>query len=86
MVLNSGSGDAKTRTLIVDMENNHSEVNEKSGEVSRDNPRGQTLEGKPLSTPSRKMFKNSRGFVQGTHAMTLKWHQCVSSEKQIVNR
>ena len=56
MLLNSDSGDAKTSVLIVDMENNHSEVNEKSGEVSRVNPRGQTLEGKSLSKPSREMF------------------------------
>ena len=56
MLLNSDSGDAKTGVLIVDMENNHSEVNEKSAEVSRVNPRGQTLEGKSLSTPSQEMF------------------------------
>ena len=56
MLLNSDSGDAKTSVLIVDMENNHSEVNEKSGEVSRVNPRGQTLEGRSLSKPSREMF------------------------------
>ena len=56
MLLNSDSGDAKTSVLIVDMENNHSEMNEKSGEVSRVNPRRQTLEGKSLSTPSREMF------------------------------
>ena len=56
MLLNSDSGDAKTSVLIVDMENNHTEVNEKLAEVSRVNPRGQTLEGKPLSTPSRMMF------------------------------
>ena len=55
MLLNT-DGDAKTSVLIVDMENNHSEVNEKSGEVSRVNPRGQTLEGKSLRKPSREMF------------------------------
>ena len=56
MRLNSDSGDAKTSVPIVDMENNHTEVNEKLAEVSRVNPRGQILEGKPLSTPSRMMF------------------------------
>ena len=56
MRLNSDSGDAKTSVPIVDMENNHTEVNEKLAEVSRLNPRGQILEGKPLSTPSRMMF------------------------------
>ena len=56
MRLNSDSGDAKTSVPIVDMENNHTEVNEKLAEVSRVNPRGQCLEGKPLSTPSRMMF------------------------------
>ena len=56
MRLNSDSGDAKTNVPIVDMENNHTEVNEKLAEVSRVNPRGQCLEGKPLSTPSRMMF------------------------------
>ena len=56
MQLNSDSGDAKTSVPIVDMENNHTEVNEKLAEVSRVNPRGQILEGKPLSTPSRVMF------------------------------
>ena len=56
MLLNSDSGDAKTSVPIVDMENNHTEVNEKLAEVSRVNPRGQCLEGKPLSTFSRMMF------------------------------
>ena len=56
MLLNSYSGDAKTSVLIVDMENNHTEVNEKLANVSRVNPCGQILEGKPLSTPSRLMF------------------------------
>ena len=56
MRLNSDSGDAKMSVPIVDMENNHTEVNEKLAEVSRVNPRGQFLEGKPLSTPSRMMF------------------------------
>ena len=56
MRLNSDSGDAKTSVPIVDMENNHTEVNEKLAEVSRVNPRGQILEGKPRSTPSRMMF------------------------------
>ena len=56
MQLKSDSGDAKTSVPIVDMENNHTEVNEKLAEVSRVNPRGQILEGKPLSTPSRMMF------------------------------
>ena len=55
MRLNSDSGDAKTSVPIVDMENNHTEVNELA-EVPRDNPRGQILEGKPLSTPSRMML------------------------------
>ena len=54
--LNSDSGDAKTSVPIVDMENNHTEVNEKLVEASRVNPRGQILEGKPLNTPSRMMF------------------------------
>ena len=56
MRLNSDSGDAKTSVPLVDMENNHTEVNEKLAEVSRVNPRGQILEGKPLNTPSRMMF------------------------------
>ena len=56
MRLNSDSPNAKTSVLIVDMEKNHPEVNEKLGEVSRDNPRGKSLEGKPLSTPSRMKF------------------------------
>ena len=56
MRLNSDSGDAKTSVPIVDMENNHTEVNEKLAEVPRDNPRGQILEAKPLSTPSRMML------------------------------
>ena len=56
MRLNSDSGDAKTSVPIVGMKINHSEVNEKVAEVPRDNPRGQILEEKPLSTPSRMML------------------------------
>ena len=56
MLLNFDIPNAKTSVLIVDMEKNHPEVNEKLSEVSRDNPRGKFLERKPLSTPSRKMF------------------------------
>ena len=56
MRLNSDSGDAKTSLPIVGMKINHSEVNEKLAEVPRDNPRGQILEEKPLSTHSRMML------------------------------
>ena len=50
------SSNANTSVLDVGMKNNHSEVNEKLAEVPRDTPRGQILEGKPLSTPSRMML------------------------------
>ena len=61
MLSNVESPNAKTSVLIVGMENSQSEVNEKLGEVSRDNPRGQMREGNSLSTPSRTMFmKRSR--------------------------
>ena len=56
MRLNSDSGDANTSVLDVGMKNNHSEVNEKLAEVPRNNSRGQILEGKTLSTPSRMML------------------------------
>ena len=56
MRLNSDSGDAKTSVPIVDMENNHTEVNEKLAEVSRVNSRGQIPEGQLLSSPSRTTF------------------------------
>ena len=57
MFWNTDSSNANTSVLDVGMKNNHSEVNEKLAEVSRVNPRGQCLEGKPLiSTPSRMMF------------------------------
>ena len=52
MLLNTDSPNAKTGVLIIGMENSHSEMNERLDGVSPDNPRGQSLEGKPLSTPS----------------------------------
>ena len=56
MFWNTDSSNANTSVLDVGMMNNHSEVNEKLAEAPRDNPRGQILEGKPLSTPSRMML------------------------------
>ena len=56
MLSDTDSSNANTSVLNVGMKNNHTEVNEKLAEVSRVNPRGQILEGKPLSTPSRMMF------------------------------
>ena len=56
MLCATDSSNANTSVLDVGMKNNHSEVNEKLAEVPRDNPRGQILEGKTLSTPSRMMF------------------------------
>ena len=53
---NPDSPNAETSVLIIGLKNSHSEVNKKLGEVSRDNSRGQILEGQPLSTPSRMMF------------------------------
>ena len=53
MFWDTDSPNANTSVLDVSMKNNHSEVNEKLAEVPRENPRGQILEGKPLSKPSR---------------------------------
>ena len=56
MLWDTDSSNANTSVLDVGMKNNHSEVNNKLAEVSRDNPRGQIPEGKPISTPSRMML------------------------------
>ena len=56
MFWDTDSPNANTSVLDVSMKNNHSEVNEKLAEVPRENPRGQILEGKPLSKPSRMML------------------------------
>ena len=57
MLLNKECPNAKTSVLIVNMENSHSEMIEKLGEVSRDTQCGQILAGQPLSLPSQTTFK-----------------------------
>ena len=51
MLLNTECPNAKTSVLIVEMENSHSELIEKLGEVSRDTQCRQILEGQLLSPP-----------------------------------
>ena len=76
MLSGTDSPKAKTRFLVVGMKNNHTEVNEKHGEVYRDNPRGQILEMEPFSTHSCMMFiKLSR--ICPKHATRLRLHRCV---------
>ena len=56
MLSNTVCPNAKTSVVIVDMENTHSKMIEKLGEVPRDTQCGQILERQPHSSPSRTTF------------------------------
>ena len=57
MFSDTDSSNANTSVLNVGTKSNHPEVNEELAQASRDISLGQTLEGQPLSSPSRTTFK-----------------------------